>query len=147
MLTTPAKRRGTMDKVPLCASTLSMIKIAMIDVNATVIYDNHISSVNDWTFLSIGRKKSNNSNNWKESSSQCKKTHWQAVPYETSIVRLEMIVWGTKSNCCHTNEETCPTAKLPLQTIFHRYIYRGNRINNHQKQTTSPWLKTKIMIP
>lgn len=38
MLTTPAKVRGIIEKVPLRASTLSMMNIAMIDVNATVIY-------------------------------------------------------------------------------------------------------------
>ena len=38
MLTRPAKSRGTIDNVPFRSSILSMIKIAMIDVNAIVIY-------------------------------------------------------------------------------------------------------------
>lgn len=38
MLIIPAMVRGTIEKVPLRASTLSMMNIAMIDVNATVIY-------------------------------------------------------------------------------------------------------------
>lgn len=38
MLIIPAKVRGIIEKVPFRASTLSMMNIAMIDVNATVIY-------------------------------------------------------------------------------------------------------------
>lgn len=38
MLIIPAKISGTMEKVPLRASTLSIMNIAIIDVNATVIY-------------------------------------------------------------------------------------------------------------
>lgn len=39
MLITPAKSRGIMEMVPFRSSILSMIKIAMIDVNAIVIYN------------------------------------------------------------------------------------------------------------
>lgn len=41
MLMTPAKRRGIMDTVPFCSLILSIIKIAMIDVNAMVICNNY----------------------------------------------------------------------------------------------------------
>lgn len=41
MLITPAKSRGIMEMVPFRSSILSMIKIAMIDVNAIVIYNCH----------------------------------------------------------------------------------------------------------
>lgn len=41
MLIIPAKSRGMMEIVPFHSSILSMIKIAMIDVNAIVIYSCH----------------------------------------------------------------------------------------------------------
>lgn len=41
MLMTPAKRRRIMDTVPFCSLILSIIKIAMIDVNAMVICNNY----------------------------------------------------------------------------------------------------------
>lgn len=41
MLITPAKSRGIIEMVPFRSSILSMIKIAMIDVNAIVIYNCH----------------------------------------------------------------------------------------------------------
>lgn len=41
MLIIPAKSRGMMEIVPFRSSILSMIKIAMIDVNAIVIYSCH----------------------------------------------------------------------------------------------------------
>ena len=45
MLTTPAKSKGIMDTVPFRSSILSIIKIAMIDVNAIVIYNNNYINV------------------------------------------------------------------------------------------------------
>jgi len=41
MLITPAKSRGMIENVPFLSSIRSMMKIAMIDVKAIVIY-NHI---------------------------------------------------------------------------------------------------------
>ena len=38
MLTTPARTRGIIDTDPFRSSTLSIMKIATIDVNAIVIY-------------------------------------------------------------------------------------------------------------
>lgn len=54
----------------------------------------------------------------KSCSSEWIEAHRQAVPDKASIIRFEVIVRGTKSNCCHTNKKQCPTAKLSLHTFL-----------------------------
>lgn len=45
MLIMPAKNRGAIDRVPFLSSTLSMIKMAIMEVKATVIYRSwHLTS-------------------------------------------------------------------------------------------------------
>lgn len=63
-----------------------------------------------------------------------------------------MIVWGPKSNGCHTNIEACPTPKLSLQAFWSTYqvelVWSTGHINFEAltirradicKQFTSAW--------
>ena len=43
-------------------------------------------------------------------------SHGKAIPDEASIVRVEMIVRRSESNCRHTEKKACPSQLLSSQT-------------------------------
>lgn len=103
MLIMPTKSSGIMENVPFRSSTLSIIKIAMIDVNAIVIC------------LIISRKSKTDDILLKHRLR--KEAHRQAIPDKASIIWFQMVVGGTKSNSSHTNEKASPATKLAFQAL------------------------------
>ena len=105
MLTIPVKSRGRIDRVPHFSSTLSIMKIEMMEVKAIVICGNYgphikiITRIYSYRIMAYLRNP----------KLHRKKTYRQAVPDKTSIIWFEMIVSGSKSNSCNANEKTCPT--------------------------------------
>ena len=125
MLTRPAKSRGMMDSVPFRSSILSMIKIAMIDVNAIVIY---IPSPNKTIMSKSTQKRNFFFFNPKVNGKN--KIHRQSIPNKTSIIWLQVVVRRPKSNSSNTYIKTCPAAKLTLQAV----ICVQEFVNNQYKQ-------------